>query len=103
MDAMVDAVKNFMKEAVKEYKEDEDFKRHDWVMNESLPAQAICTVSSIMWCSSTELMLKDEDDVREGLEWWFQENITMLKELTKIVSRPDIDSRKRKTVVALIT
>lgn len=104
MDAMIDAVKKFIKEAVAGFKEDqEDFKRHEWVMDEAYPAQAVCTVASIMWCSSTEVMLKGEEDVREGMEWWFQENITMLMELTKIVSRPDIDSRKRKTVVALIT
>jgi dynein heavy chain len=56
-----------------------------------------------MWCSSTELMLKDGEEAKEGLEWWYHENINMLTELTKIVSRPDIDSIKRKTVVALIT
>ncbi len=104
MEAMIEGVKSFIKDAVKGYKEEnEDFKRHDWVMDENFPAQAICTVSSIMWCSSTELMLKDGEDVKEGLEWWYHENITMLTELTKIVSRPEIDSRKRKTVVALIT
>lgn len=37
------------------------------------------------------------------MEWWYNENIAQLDELTKIVSRTDIDSRKRKAVVALIT
>lgn len=104
MDAMLEAVKNFIKETVKGFKEDQEgFKRHEWVMDEAFPAQAICTVSSIMWCASTELMLKGEEDVREGMEWWFHENIAQLTELTKIVSLPKIDQRKRLTVVALIT
>jgi hypothetical protein len=49
------------------------------------------------------MMLRDEEDVREGLEFWFTENVNELTELTKIVSRSDLDSKKRKAVVALIT
>ena len=48
-------------------------------------------------------MLKDEDDVKEGLEYWYTENVHQLEELTKIVSRIDLDPKKRKAVVALIT
>jgi hypothetical protein len=35
MDNMIEAVKIFIKDAVRGYKEEnEDFKRHDWVMDE---------------------------------------------------------------------
>ena len=99
---MIDYVKKFIKDGHYAYKEDEDFKRHNWVM-EDHPAQAICVVGSIMWCITTENLLKSEEDLSDSLEWWFNENVTQLTELTKIVSRGDIDGRKRKAVVALIT
>ena len=83
-------MKKFIKDAHYAYKEDEDFKRHSWVM-EDHPAQAICVVASINWCGATENLLKDEDDVSEGLAWWFSENVKQLEELTKIVSRSDLD------------
>jgi hypothetical protein len=68
---MVLAVKKFIKHASDCYKEEnDDFKRFKWVL-EDHPAQAICTVASINWCASTELMLSDEEDVKEGLEFWF--------------------------------
>ena len=102
-DHMVLAVKKFVKDAHNAYKEDnEEFKRHNWVLEEH-PAQAICVVGSILWCLSTETLLKSEDDVYEGLEWWYSENVGQLTELTKIVSRPDLEGKKRKAIVALIT
>lgn len=48
-------------------------------------------------------MLKEEDDIKENLEWWYTENVKQLTELTKIVSNPELDQIKRKAVVALIT
>ena len=36
---MIESVKRFIKEAVLGFKEDaEDFKRHEWVMDEAFPA-----------------------------------------------------------------
>ncbi len=99
----MNAVFKFIKEAHMAYREEnEDFKRHQWVL-EKHPAQAVCVVGSIYWCGQTEALLKSEDDIAEGMEWWFNENVSQLEELTKIVSRTDIDPRKRKAVVALIT
>ncbi len=43
---MMLAVKKFIKDAHFAFKEEEDFKRHKWVM-EDHPAQAICVVASI--------------------------------------------------------
>ena len=96
-------VAKFIKTANDAYKDDnEDFKRSHWVM-EDHPAQAVCVVGSIMWCMSTEFSLKNEDEVRESLDWWYNENVSQLEELTKIVCRQDIVPKKRKAVVALIT
>lgn len=97
------SVKRFIKQGIDAFKDDqEDFKRSLWVM-EDHPAQAICVVASIMWCTSTEFTLKSEEDVRDSLEWWYSENVNQLQELTKLVSRQDISAKKRKAVVALIT
>lgn len=87
---MMQSVKKFIKDAHYAYREDEEFKRHGWVM-EDHPAQAICVVASINWCGATENLLKDEDDVSDGLAWWYSENVKQLEELTKIVSRSDLD------------
>lgn len=63
---MLFAVKKFIGHAHVNFKEEEEFKRHKWVM-EDHPAQGICVVASIQWCTFTENMLKEDDDVREGL------------------------------------
>ena len=85
------SVKKFIIDAHKAFREEnEDFKRHNWVM-EDHKAEAICVVASIIWCFTTENYLRDEDEVRENLEYWFQDNVKQLTELTKIVSRSDLD------------
>jgi len=69
-------VRKFIKEAVMDYKDDqEDFKRIEWIKNEKHPAQAICAVASVMWCSSTENYLNFEEDVMELMEIWYKENV----------------------------
>ncbi len=99
---MTDSVERFIHKSYVAFKEDEDFKRHLWVM-EDHPAQGICVAASLKWCETTETMLKEEDDIKENLEWWYTENVKQLTELTKIVSNPELDQIKRKAVVALIT
>lgn len=42
-------------------------------MEDHHPAQAICLVAAIMWCGTTEQLLKIEpaEDAIEELHWWF--------------------------------
>jgi hypothetical protein len=72
--SMLFSVKRFIRDAHAAFKEDEEFKRHKWVL-EDHPAQSICVVGSIMWCGTTEALLKSEDDVSDGMEWWAGENV----------------------------
>ena len=98
-------VKRSIKDAKSTYREDqEDFKRIDWVL-EDYPAQSIALVASIAWCSTTEQILRSEndDETLEGLDWWNAEIIKQLNELTKVISRTNIDAKKRRSIVALIT
>lgn len=48
MKAMLEAVQKFIRETFHGFKDDDEgFKRHEWVMDPSYPAQGICVVSSI--------------------------------------------------------
>jgi dynein heavy chain len=99
---MLKTVKKVVKVALEEYDagaEKEDFKRPDWVLQH--PAQAICTASSIVWCRTTEFMLKDEN-VEESMIWWSDENITQLEALTGLV-RQDLNNVERAACCSLIT
>jgi dynein heavy chain len=51
---MQNSVNKFLKEAVQNFKDDnEEFKRHEWVMHPSHTAQAVSVVGSIKWCEMT--------------------------------------------------
>jgi len=100
---MMQNVSKLIKRAYDKYdQEQEDFSRSGWVMGDHI-AQAICVVGSLMWTWTTEQIFAGGVDIQDNLEWWLSENKKELKELTKIVSRRDLDDRKRKAVVALIT
>jgi len=101
-ESMKDAVKKFIEKALKDHDETENLNRVEWVMGEH-PAQAVCVVGSIVWCRTTEDWFEVEGDMQENLEIWLQDNVTNLKGLTQIVGKTDIDDRKRRAVVALIT
>jgi hypothetical protein len=49
------------------------------------------------------LRSETDDETLEGLDWWNGENIKQLNELTKIIARTNIDAKKRRSIVALIT
>ena len=100
---MQKTVQRFIKNALDKHDaEQEDKNRVDWCMDDH-PAQSIIVVGSIAWTRTTECMLSEDEDIIEGLEWWLGENISQLQGLTKVVARTDLDDRKRKAVVALIT
>ena len=54
----------------------------DWIKSNA--SQAVCVVSSVSWCSSTEIMLTDENPV-ESIHYWFDENVNALSQLTGLV------------------
>ena len=72
---------------------------------EDYPAQSISLVSSICWCSTTEQILQvdNDDETLEGLDWWNAENVKQLAELTKIITKTNLELKKRRAIVALIT
>lgn len=104
-ESVAQTVKKSIKEAYLGYKEEnEDFKRHRWVM-EDYTAQAISVVGSIIWCATTESLLRSDydEDIQDSLHWWLTENVSQLKELTKLIQGSGLCDRKRKALVALIT
>jgi hypothetical protein len=93
LNSLLDSMMLFVKRSTKDAKaafrvESEDFKRHEWVL-EDFPAQSISLVASIQWCTFTEQLLIEEtdEDTIEGLDWWLQENISQLNNLTKIITK----------------
>lgn len=100
---MQDSVNKFIKDSLLAFREDlEDFKRHNWVMQPH-PAQAVTVVGSIKWCEATQGNLSLTEDIEENMQAWLAENISQLEELTKLVSRSDLNPIQRGAIVALIT
>lgn len=92
---MRESVKKSIKQSHDQYKDDDEFKRHEWVLLKDHITQGICTVGSIIWCQTTEATFAGDEDENNGevqtdtqgnLEWWLSENIEQLTELTKLVS-----------------
>ena len=54
---------------------------------EDYTAQAISVVGSIIWCATTESLLRSDydEDIQDSLHWWLTENVSQLKELTKLI------------------
>ena len=109
LNSLLDSMMLFVKRSTKDAKaafrvESEDFKRHEWVL-EDFPAQSISLVASIQWCTFTEQLLIEEtdEDTIEGLDWWLQENISQLNNLTKIITKQSLEVKKRRSIIALIT
>ena len=44
----------------------------------------------------------DEETI-EGLDWWLQENISQLNNLTKIITKQCLEVKKRRSIIAIIT
>lgn len=65
-------VARFISQAQAQADADDDNKnRQEWIKSNF--AQAVCVVSSIIWCQSTEIMLTDENPI-ESLHFWYDEN-----------------------------
>lgn len=90
---MLTAVGKFIKEALTERERDEDNKfRLEWIKSQF--SQAVCVVSSISWCSYTELMLTEPNPL-ENMLYWYEENINMLEQLTTLVRNPKLTQIQR--------
>jgi len=102
------AVKTFLFKAYKLFlqcmEEDKHFRRVQWVMRPDVQAQAVTVVGSILWTKTTEDdIAMHGDEPCEGLTISLHEHVSNLADLTKEVAKLDMEPKKRKAVVALIT
>ena len=87
-----------MKNAVNDYSNEND--RKVWVLSHY--GQIVAAVAQIMWCSSTELYIQDNEKIPGSLQDWLDPNIQQLGQLTELV-RGKLDNIQRKIIVALVT
>lgn len=73
-------------------------------MRPDIQAQAVTVVGSILWTKTTEDDIAMQgDEPCEGIMISLNEHVSNLEDLTKEVAKIDMEPRKRKAVVALIT
>ena len=86
-----------MKAGLNDYQNAE---RKDWVLTHF--GQIVSVVSQIMWASSTEIYIQDNEKIPGSLQEWYDINLQQLAHLTEMV-RGKLTPIHRKIVVALIT
>ena len=79
----------------------DEMDRTAWISK--FPSQAVTIVDSIRWTDFTKYLLESADErIEENLEFFFDENVETLDDLTKMVNGP-LTNIERRTIVALIT
>ena len=72
--------------------------RKDWINR--YPAQVLCCVDQILWCSGTQSALTS---TYNSMDEWIQSNLTNLEELSKLARLDSVHLVKRRAILALIT
>lgn len=64
--------------------------------------QVVSTISQVTWCNQTESYINEMGENPFALNDWYSVNVMQLTQLIELV-RGNLDSIKRKIIVALVT